>query len=69
MKGIDSANSRSVITEEARRSKITGCSICLKKQLDKPGERCSIKSVDNHVEQKIPCAVTSGESDARVVYS
>lgn len=45
------------------------CSVCLKKQLDKPGERCSIKYVHNHVEQKVPNAVTSGEPDARVVYS
>lgn len=68
---IDSANSSSAITEyqtEARGSKTAGCSISMKKQLDKPGERCSITSAGNHVEQKVPSPVTSGELDA-IVYS
>lgn len=45
------------------------CGVCLRKQHDKPRERCSIKYVHNHVEQKVSDAETSGERDARVVYS
>lgn len=45
------------------------CSVCLRKQHDKPGERCSIKYVHNYVEQKVSNGVTSGELDARAVYS
>lgn len=43
--------------------------LCLRKQPDKPVESCSIKYVHNYVEQKVSNAVTSGELDARVVYS
>lgn len=45
------------------------CSVCLKKQLDKTGERGSIKYVHNYVEQKVSDSVTSSELDAKAVYS
>lgn len=45
------------------------CSVCLRKQDDKPGERSSIEYVHNYVEQKVSNGVTSGELDARAVYS
>lgn len=45
------------------------CSVCMRKQCDKLGERRSINYVHNYVEQKVSKAVTSGEPDAGAVYS
>lgn len=45
------------------------CTVCMRKQCDKLGERRSIKYVHNYVEQKVSKAVTSGEPDAGAVYS